>query len=296
MSKIIVDQIAKNGGTTFTLPSSDGGANAPLVTNGSGTLAYSPLKLPAADGTANKPLTTNGSGQLQFNPAALPAAIGTAGQSLAVNSGATALEYVAAPQGVAIKKTYDFNTLGAAGYHDITWASISSSIVYSKIAGVRLSMYEITCTSNWYLYIYGLNASNALINSGYYGGSYRGRQNTGNMEGYGDNSNQAYMKFPQYGHNISPTNYSYGQGMTGYILFQPWREGSSDQSTKSGGSSYNIMWQYSSHTYPNIEHGGWNNYNNNTSPAAMEGGFRFYTTAGQFNHGKLVVEVQMEEG
>ena len=296
MSKIIVDQIAKNGGTTFTLPSTDGGANAPLITNGTGTLGYSPLKLPAADGTANKPITTDGSGQLQFNPNALPAAIGTSGQQLAVNSGATALEYVAPPQGVAIKKTYDFNTLGNAQYHDITWASISSSIVYSKIAGVRLSMYEISTTGSYYLYIYGLTTGGSTINSGYFGGGYRGRQNSSNMEGQDHNSNNGWMRFPNYGNAVQSTNYTYGNGMTGYIMFQPWREGTGDQLDRSGGSSYNIMWQHSSNTWPNIEHGGWNNYASSQAPAAMEGGFRFYSTSGQFNHGKLVVEVQMEEG
>ena len=297
MSKIVVDQIQKNGGTTFTLPSTDGGANAPLVTNGSGTLAYSPLQLPAADGTANKPITTDGSGQLQFNPAALPAAIGTAGQQLAVNGAANALEYVAPPQGVAIKKTYDFNTLSAANYHDITWASIQSGLDYSKIAGVRLSLYEVSCTGNWYLDIYGLDSSDSLITSGYFGNTYHGRYNSNNMQGQEHNSSSGYMRFPSYGNNIYSTGYSYGFGLTGRIMFIPWREGSGNQSTKSGGSHYSIMWQYASHTYPNVEHGGWNSYDtSNDTPAAMEGGFRFKSTSGNFDHGKLVVEVQMEEG
>jgi hypothetical protein len=258
-------------------------------------LAFSPLKLPSADGAANKPLVTDGSGQLQFNPAALPANIGTAGQTLAVNSGATGLEYAEPAKGVAFKKTYDFNTLSATNTHDITWASISSEIVYSKIAGVRLSMYEIGCTGSWYLYLYGLDSSESLINTGYFGGSYSGRQNSGIMAGSDHNSNQGYMRFPNYGHNIRATNYSYGHGMTGYILFQPWREGSSNQLTKSGGSSYNIMWQYASHQWPNVEFGGWNSYQTDDAPTAMEGGFRFFSTSGDFNAGKLVVEVQMEE-
>jgi hypothetical protein len=295
MSKIIVDQIAKNGGTTFTLPSTDGGANAPLVTNGTGTLAYSPLKMPAADGTANKPITTDGSGQLQFNPNALPATIGSSGQQLAVNAGATALEYVATSPGVAFKKTLDFNTLSATNTHDITWSSINSAIVYSKIAGVRLSMYEISSTAAYHLYIYGLNAGGSVINSGYFGGSYRGRQNSGNMEGQEHNSSQGWMRFPNYGNSIRSTNYSYGFGMTGYIMFQPWREGTGDQLDRSGGSGYNIVWQHSSNTWPNVEHGGWNNYSNQQAPAAMEGGFRFFSTSGNFNHGRLVIEVQMEE-
>ena len=295
MSKIIVDQIAKNGGTTFTLPSTDGGANAPLVTNGTGTLAYSPLKLPAADGTANKPITTDGSGQLQFNPSALPAAIGTAGQQLAVNSGATALEYVAPSTSVAYKKTYDFNTLSAAQTYDITWGDISSQITYAKIAGVRLSMYEVAMSGAAYIYIYGLNSSGTHISSGYFGGSYRGRYNSNNMEGQDHNSNQGWMRFPNYGNTISSVS-SYGFGITGQILWQPWREGTSDQLNKSGGCSYTVQWQHSSNSWQNIEHGGWGNYATQNSPAAAEGGFRFYSTNGNFNHGRLVVEVQMEEG
>lgn len=297
MSKIIVDQIAKNGGTTFTLPSTDGGANAPLVTNGSGTLAYSPLQLPAADGAANKPITTNGSGQLQFNPAALPATIGTAGQQLAVNTGATALEYVSAPtpNSATYSKTYDFKTLTATGTYDITWASINSSIQYSQVAGVRLSMYEVSCTSQFYIYIYGLSSSNTLISNGYFGTTYSGRYNSSNMSGTYDNSSNGFMRFPAYGNQIAETNSTYGQGITGQIMFIPWREGTSHETDKGGGAHYNVMWQTSSYAYPNIEHGGYHNYGSQPSPTAMEGGFRLYSTSGSFNHGRLIVEVQMKE-
>ena len=67
MSKIIVDQVQKNGGDVLTLPATDATANnQPLVGATNGNLTFSPLALPAADGTANKPVTTDGSGQLQF--------------------------------------------------------------------------------------------------------------------------------------------------------------------------------------------------------------------------------------
>ena len=62
MSKIIVDQIQKNGGTALTVPSADGTANQPVVTNGSGVLAFSPLAMPAADGSANYPVKTDWTG------------------------------------------------------------------------------------------------------------------------------------------------------------------------------------------------------------------------------------------
>lgn len=290
MSKIVVDQIQKNGGTTFTLPSTDGGANAPLVTNGSGTLAYSPLRLPAADGAANKPLTTDGSGQLQFNPAALPATIGTAGQQLAVNSAANALEYVAPPSGVAYKKTFDFKTNNASTL-DVLWSDISSEISYDDIAGVRLNIYELSSTGTTYLYVYGLNASGSVLNSGYLGC---------NSDGYWGatqehNSNQGWMKFPNYNQEFMATGYSYGFGMTGSFNFVPWREGSSEEYNKSGGCSYHMRWQHSSNTYNYNEQGAWGVYSNDTTPGPWEGGFRLYATSGTFNHGRVVVEVQMED-
>ena len=77
MSKIIVDQVQKNGGDVLTLPSTDATANnQPLVGATNGNLTFSPLALPAADGAANKPVTTDGSGQLQFGAFALPATAG----------------------------------------------------------------------------------------------------------------------------------------------------------------------------------------------------------------------------
>ena len=83
MSKIIVDEIQKNGGDTLTLPATDATANnQPMVGSSAGVLSFSPLALPAADGTANSPVTTDGSGQLGFHSFPLPATAGTAGQYL----------------------------------------------------------------------------------------------------------------------------------------------------------------------------------------------------------------------
>ena len=62
MSKIIVDQVQKNGGDVLTLPSTDATANnQPMVGATNGNLTFSPLSLPAADGGANHPVTTDGS-------------------------------------------------------------------------------------------------------------------------------------------------------------------------------------------------------------------------------------------
>ena len=98
MSKIIVDEIQKNGGDTLTLPSTDATANnQALVGSSAGVLSFSPLALPAADGTANKPVTTDGSGTLQFGGFPIPATAGTDGQVLTSTGTAAAWEGISAP-------------------------------------------------------------------------------------------------------------------------------------------------------------------------------------------------------
>ena len=99
MSKLIVDEIQKNGGDSLTLPSTDATANnQALVGSSAGVLSFSPLAMPAADGAANKPVTTDGSGTLQFGATALPAADGTNGQVLTTNgSGVATWGGVSAP-------------------------------------------------------------------------------------------------------------------------------------------------------------------------------------------------------
>jgi len=100
MSKIIVDQIQKNGGDVLTLPATDATANnQPLVGSTTGVLSHSPLSLPAADGAANKPLTTDGSAQLQFGAFALPSTAGTDGQVLTSTGTAAAWETQVTPAG-----------------------------------------------------------------------------------------------------------------------------------------------------------------------------------------------------
>jgi len=49
MSKIIVDQIQKTGGTAFTMPSTDGSANSTLQTDGAGNLSFAaPASTPSS--------------------------------------------------------------------------------------------------------------------------------------------------------------------------------------------------------------------------------------------------------
>ena len=63
MSKLIVDEIQKNGGDALTLPTTDATVNnQPMVGSTSGVLSFGPTGLPAADGTSGQYLTANGSG------------------------------------------------------------------------------------------------------------------------------------------------------------------------------------------------------------------------------------------
>ena len=51
---------------TFKLPSADGSANSPIITDGSGALSFSSLKLPSSDGSSGQAIVTNGSNTLSF--------------------------------------------------------------------------------------------------------------------------------------------------------------------------------------------------------------------------------------
>lgn len=117
MSKIIVDQIAKNGGATLTIPAADGtAANQPVVTNGAGVLSFGAVGMPTADSTANKPVVTNGSGQLGFGVVAIPTADGAAGQVVKTD-GAGQLSFTAPP----------VNTIVPDDHEDIIGSVITNS-------------------------------------------------------------------------------------------------------------------------------------------------------------------------
>ena len=63
MSKIIVDEIQKNGGDALTLPATDASVNnQPMLGSTAGVLSFGPTGLPAADGTSGQVLTASGSG------------------------------------------------------------------------------------------------------------------------------------------------------------------------------------------------------------------------------------------
>ena len=60
MSKLIVDEIQKNGGDSLTLPSTDATANnQALVGSSAGVLSFSPLAMPAASMICLIPVAPN---------------------------------------------------------------------------------------------------------------------------------------------------------------------------------------------------------------------------------------------
>ena len=61
MSKLIVDQIAKNGGVPLTVPAADGVANAVIKSDGAGVLGFTGFGLPTTSGNSGQMLT-KGSG------------------------------------------------------------------------------------------------------------------------------------------------------------------------------------------------------------------------------------------
>ena len=287
MSKVIVDQIQKNGGTTFTLPSADGSsANQPLVTNGSGILAFSPLSMPAADGTANKPLVSDGAGQLGFNPNILPVSQGTAGQYL-ISGGAAAATWQAASAG-SFFKAYDFNASSATAVV-IKYSDIDASLTKDNVAGMTLHLYGVSSSSEAYFSIRGLDSSDNPITTGYYGYTHFGLRGQGSQsQGISHNSNDGRFWFPIYT-TASSTGYSYGSGMTGTINIYHGPE--SNSFSRSPECHFNIQYQQgTSNNHPNIEHGGWNNYATQQTSPEWTNGIYWYITSGNFNAGRLVVE------
>tara|TARA_R110000737_G_scaffold27064_2_gene45843 strand:+ start:4603 stop:5637 length:1035 start_codon:yes stop_codon:yes gene_type:complete len=73
MSKLIVDEIQKNGGDALTLPTTDATVNnQPMLGSTSGVLSFGPTGLPAADGTNGQVLTANGSGASTWSALSVP--------------------------------------------------------------------------------------------------------------------------------------------------------------------------------------------------------------------------------
>lgn len=187
MSKIIVDQIQKNGGDVLTLPTTEATANnQPLVGSTSGVLSHSPLSLPAADGSANRPVTTNGSAQLQFGSFSLPTTTGSLGQNLG-SDGAGGTSWVAAPENLPPHTNSD---------------KIIGSVVTSTGQGQSYSTGDWTSSAAWTTYNHSEFFSNA--NSAIQGWNlFLG---DGHPEGtsqimYADNTALDHQRQPQYAIN-----------------------------------------------------------------------------------------------
>ena len=149
MSKIIVDQVQKNGGDVLTLPSTDATSNnQPMVGATDGTLSFSPLALPAADGGANHPVTTDGSAQLQFGAFGLPASAGNDGQFLSSNG--TDAVWAAGPSPVAVDSDSDeiigtvVTDTSRGGSYSASWTSSGPNSTWYAYQALAASYHDET--------------------------------------------------------------------------------------------------------------------------------------------------------
>jgi hypothetical protein len=214
MSKIIVDQIQKNGGDVLTLPTTDATANnQPLVGSTSGVLSHSPLSLPAADGSANRPVTTNGSAQLQFGSFSLPTTTGILGQNLG-SDGAGGTSWVGAPENLPPHTNSDkiigcvvTSTGQANSYSGGSWSSSAAWTTYNHSEMFSNSTYAI---QGW----------NMFLGDGYPEGT--------SQIMYADNTALDHQRQPQYAINRR----------MGHI----WRDNYySDNSSSYGGLTWRCM-------------------------------------------------------
>lgn len=281
MSKIIVDEIQKNGGDTLTLPSTDATAdNQPMVGSSTGALSFSPLAMPSADGDANKPMTTDGSGQLQFGGFALPATAGSDGQVL--TSTGTAAAWEAPGAGFTHAYELDFSTTPASTA-TVLWTDIfGSGTTVSDIKLLQLHFYGISAASSGQVYIYGRD-SGGDTTAANYGGMYQCVYSSGSVQS--SNNAETRWKFPGYT-SQAQTDYSYGSGMTGQVNMVPRKEGTYGNM----GCSYFLSFdQSTSYNYPSIEYGGWNNYSNDSSFEEWTLGMRITHTGGNINRGRIII-------
>ena len=281
MSKIIVDEIQKNGGDTLTLPTTDATANnQPMVGSSSGVLSFSPLALPAADSDANKPVTTDGSAQLQFGGFALPSSAGSSGQVLTSNG--TAATWSAPGGGFTHAYEIDYSTT-AASSTIILWTDIfGAGTAVTDIDLLQINFQGISSSgSNWYLQIYGRD-SGGDASAGNYGQLYHGVYSSGtNMVGQESNS---YLRIPAYA-GANATDYSYGSGMWGQVNLYPEKEGSYGNI----GGAYFIGYEQTSYTNPTAEQGSFGQNSTTSNHEEWALGMRIAVNTGSLNRGKIVV-------
>ena len=288
MSKIIVDQVQKNGGTALTLPASDAStANQPLVSNASGTLAFSPLSLPSSDPGANKFLTSDGSNQLQASSFSVPAATGSNGQFLTSDgAGAATWTTPAAGGGFDGVHVLDFNTTSASSAQ-VLWTDCVSGVTHTDIAEIQVAFVGLSASSTGYFRVYGRNAS-GQIQTGYLGNTYHMAYNGNQTASTNNKSNSGYWQVPNYS-SLAQTNYSYGSGLTGIFTWHTYREGSYGNYSISGQCAYQ---QSTSYNHPNVEQIAWDGYATNTPPDSATHGLQLTCTAGTINRGFFIVRLK----
>lgn len=287
MSKIIVDQVQKNGGTALTLPASDAStANQPLVSNASGTLAFSPISLPASDPGANKFLTSDGSNQLQASSFSVPASAGTNGQVLTSN-GAGAATWAGVSAGgwdgayVVNCSTANSSTI------TVNWTDVVSGITDSEIAQVQISLLGVSASGSGRFRFYGRNGS-GNISSGYLGYTTNYNYWGSDSDNQGDNSNQGWWQIPNYT-NMASTGYSYGSGLTGTLDWYIFKDDSYGNYMVHGTYAYQ---QNTSYNAPNGERTQWDNYSTSTPPVTASHGYQMQATSGNINRGFLITRIK----
>lgn len=287
MSKIIVDQVQKNGGTALTLPASDAStANQPLVSNASGTLAFSPLSLPASDPGANKFLTSNGSGVLQASSFSVPAATGTSGQLL-VADGAGAASWQTLSFG-GWDGAYVVNcTTASASTITVNWTDVVSGISDTDIAQVQIALLGVSCSNSGKLRFYGRNAS-GNITSGYLGYTTNYNYWGSDSDNQGHNSNGGWWEIPNY-QPMAQTDYSYGSGLTGTLDWYIFKDSTYGNYSVHGTYGYQQNTSYNAY---NGERTQWDNYSNNAPPVTASHGFQMQATSGTINRGFLITRIK----
>ena len=288
MSKIIVDQVQKNGGTALTLPASDAStANQPLVSNASGTLAFSPLSLPASDPGANKFLTSDGSNQLQASSFSVPAATGTSGQVL-TSDGAGAATWSAITAGGWDGAHVVNCTTANASSITVNWTDVVSGISDTDIAQVQIAMIGVSCSTSGKFRFYGRNSS-GNITSGYLGYTTNYNYWGSDSDNQGDNGNSGYWQIPNY-NNAASTGYSYGAGLTGTLDWYIFKDDSYGNYMVHGTYGYQ---QNTSHNAPNGERTQWDNYSTSAPPATATHGYQVSNTGGgNINRGFIITRIK----
>ena len=115
------DSLAAN--KTFKLPSADGSAYSPIITDGSGALSFSSLKLPSSDGSSGQAIVTNGSNTLSFATVATTNGITMADQWMLTSS--------FSPGGAVSIVTSGWGQVSRAGYGIIGSSMTQSSGVFT---------------------------------------------------------------------------------------------------------------------------------------------------------------------